>query len=88
MEQLNQAAHVTGILPSLSDNSLVSIKVFADNEYTTIFHPYKEGVALHDSEGIRISEKKLCSKGGKKKMSLESPTSQQNQHHQTKYSSN
>ena len=46
MSQLSNAAHQTDI-PVLTTNYLLSVKVFADNGYTIIFHPHGQGTMVH-----------------------------------------
>ena len=50
--QLDKAARITNILPSLANHSLMSVKQLADNGYTTIFHPYDGGATVHDSDSV------------------------------------
>ena len=54
MMQLSDEACKTDILPALKANSLLSVKVLADNGYTSIFHPHDKGATVHDSATINI----------------------------------
>ena len=33
----------------------MSVKVLADNGYTTVFHPYQEGVTVHNQGNVKIT---------------------------------
>ncbi len=46
-ESLSDEARKADILPGLRPNSLISVGKIADADYTTIFHPRKEGVTVH-----------------------------------------
>ena len=43
------------ILLVLDKYSLMSINVLADNGYTTIFHPHKKGVTVHNQDDIKLT---------------------------------
>ena len=55
MTQLHNNAQEANILPTLNSNSLMSVKVLADNGYTTIFHPYQAGITVQDKEDVTIT---------------------------------
>ncbi len=38
----------------MSTKALMSVKQFADQGYTTIFHPYLQGVTVHDNDGFKL----------------------------------
>ncbi len=46
-ESLSTEARKADVLPGLQPNSLVSVGKFADADYTTIFHPRREGIMVH-----------------------------------------
>ncbi len=46
-ESLSTEARKADILPGLQPNSLVSVGKFANADYTTIFHPCREGITVH-----------------------------------------
>jgi hypothetical protein len=46
-ESLSTEARKADVLPGLRPYSLVSVGKFADADYTTIFHPHREGVMVH-----------------------------------------
>ena len=46
-ESLSTKARKADILPVLQPNSVVSVGKFANADYTTIFHPSREGVMVH-----------------------------------------
>jgi hypothetical protein len=46
-ESLSTEARKADVLPGLRPNSLVSVGIFANADYTTIFHPCREGVMVH-----------------------------------------
>ena len=58
LTQLKEVAQCTHILPGLACDSLMSVKVLADNGYTTIFHPDDIGVTVHDSNNIKLTSTK------------------------------
>jgi hypothetical protein len=46
-ESLSTEARKADVLPGLQPNSLISVGKFADGDYTTIFHPHREGIRVH-----------------------------------------
>jgi hypothetical protein len=46
-KSLSTEARKADVLPGLRPNSLVSVGKFANTDYTTIFHPCREGVTVH-----------------------------------------
>jgi hypothetical protein len=47
LESLSTEARKADVLLELQPNSLVSVGKFANVDYTTIFHPYREGLTMH-----------------------------------------
>ncbi|KAL7476381.1 hypothetical protein ACHAW6_003769, partial [Cyclotella cf. meneghiniana] len=47
----------THIHPTLSSNSLLSVRRFSDNGYVTIFHDSDEVATIHDRNNITITSK-------------------------------
>ena len=41
-------------MPVLSKEGLMSMKVLADNGYTTIFHAYSNRVTVHENKDVKI----------------------------------
>ena len=54
MTQLGPATYKTHILPALAHNLLMSIKILADNGYTTIFHPYDKELTAYNNINMQI----------------------------------
>ena len=54
LTQLWTPAQETDILPSLANNSLLSVKVLTDNGYITIFQLCVEGITVHDKADVNI----------------------------------
>ena len=52
--KLTNDARKAYVLPGLQPNSLVSVGKLADAEYTTIFHPARKGVTVHQKGSIQI----------------------------------
>jgi hypothetical protein len=46
-KSLSTEARKADVLPGLQPNSLVSVGKFSNVDYTTIFHPCREGVKVH-----------------------------------------
>ncbi len=53
-ESLSAEARKADVLPGLQPNSLVSVGKFSDAGYTTIFHPYGNGVTVHKKNTFRL----------------------------------
>ena len=51
---LTTAAREAHVLPSLNQNSLLSVPVLADEGYTTVFHPYQEGADVYKKGDVQI----------------------------------
>ena len=54
--QLTKTAREALVLPGLK-KSLASVSKWADEGYTTIFHPGEEGVTIHDKDSLTITMK-------------------------------
>jgi hypothetical protein len=54
LRQLKAGAREAIIIPEMSTKALMSVKQLADQRYTTIFHPYLQGVTVHDNDGFKL----------------------------------
>ncbi len=54
LRQLKARAREAIVIPEMSTKALMSVKQLADQGYTTIFHPYLQGVTLHDNDGFKL----------------------------------
>ncbi len=52
--QLKARAQEAIVIPEMSTKALMSVKKLADQGYTTIFHPYLQGVTVHDNDGFKL----------------------------------
>ena len=52
--QLKAGAREAIVIPEMSTKALMSVKQLADQGYTTIFHPYLQGVTVHDNDGFKL----------------------------------
>lgn len=52
--QLKAGAREALVVPELSTTALMSVKKLADQGYITVFHPYLEGVTVHDNDSFRL----------------------------------
>ena len=43
------------VVPGLKPKALMSVSPLANNGYTTIFHPYKQGVTVHDKDSFNLT---------------------------------
>ncbi len=57
--QLNAGAREAIVIPEMSTKALMSVKQLAGQGYTTIFHPYLQGVTIHDNDGFKLVASKL-----------------------------
>jgi len=55
LHQLRDGARQTFVLPNLRKQALMSVKSLADNGYTTIFHPFDQGVTVHDNDDFKLT---------------------------------
>lgn len=55
LSQLQTIARQAYVLPSLSRDALLSMRVLANNWYTTIFHPHQTGVTVHDNDSFKLT---------------------------------
>ncbi len=51
--QLKAGAQEAIVIPEMSTKALMSVKQLADQGYTAIFHPYLQGVTVHD-DGFKL----------------------------------
>jgi hypothetical protein len=54
LRQLKAGAREAIVITDMSTKALMSVKQLADQGYTTIFHPYLQGVTVHDNDGASI----------------------------------
>lgn len=54
LTQLKGGAREAVVIPEMSTKALMSVKQLADQGYTTIFHPYSQGVSVHDNDGFKL----------------------------------
>jgi hypothetical protein len=54
LRQLKAGAQEAMVIPEMSTKALMSVKQLADQGYTTIFHPYLQGVTVHDNEDFKL----------------------------------
>ncbi len=52
--QLKAGAQEAIVIPEMSTKALMSVEQLADQGYTTIFHPYLQGVTVHDNDGFKL----------------------------------
>ena len=60
MSPLYEPAQETQILPALDQNSLMSVKVLANNGYTMIFQPYQKDIRVNDDRDVNITVNKVA----------------------------
>ena len=53
LKQLKAGSHKPIVVPDIQQ-ALMSVKQLADQGYTTIFHPYLEGVSFHDNDSFKL----------------------------------
>ncbi len=56
--QLKAGAQEAILIPEMSTKALVSVKQLADQGYATIFHPYLQGVTVHDNNCFKLGTSK------------------------------
>jgi hypothetical protein len=54
LRQLKAGACKAIVIPEMSTKALMSVKQLANQGYTTIFHPYLQGVTVHDNDGFKL----------------------------------
>ena len=52
---LSRPATQAMVVPALKQPALLSVRQLADNGYTTIFHPHKQGVTVHDTDSFKLT---------------------------------
>ncbi len=57
LTKLREGAREALVVPGLKPKALVSVSRLANNGYTTIFHPYKQGVTVHDADSFSLTLK-------------------------------
>ncbi len=57
LTKLRKGALEALVVPGLKPKALVSVSPLANNGYTTIFHPYKQGVTVHDADSFSLTLK-------------------------------
>ena len=55
--KLSDGAREAHVLKGLKPKALLSVKTLADNGYTTIFHPYDQGVTVHGLDDFELTLK-------------------------------
>eukprot|EP00956_Cyclotella_meneghiniana_P034606 scaffold106655_cov36-Cyclotella_meneghiniana.AAC.1 len=57
LNKLRSEAREALVVPELKPTALMSVSQLANNGYTTIFHPYQEGVTVHDANSFSLTLK-------------------------------
>ncbi len=52
--QLKARAREAIVIPEMSTKALMSVKQLTDQGYTTISHPYLQGVTVHYNDGFKL----------------------------------
>ena len=55
---LSRKATEALVVPQLKQEALLSVRQLADHGYTTIFHPHKQGVTVHDVGSFKLTTSK------------------------------
>jgi hypothetical protein len=55
LSTLRKGAREALVVPGLKTQALMSVSPLANNGYTTIFHPYQQGVTVHDADSFRLT---------------------------------
>eukprot|EP00956_Cyclotella_meneghiniana_P037733 scaffold143603_cov33-Cyclotella_meneghiniana.AAC.1 len=55
LNKLRAGAREALVVPELKPTALMSVSPLANNGYTTIFHPYQEGVTVHDANSFSLT---------------------------------
>eukprot|EP00956_Cyclotella_meneghiniana_P020860 scaffold37349_cov64-Cyclotella_meneghiniana.AAC.1 len=55
LSKLRTGAREALVVPELKPKALMSVSPLANNGYTTIFHPYDEGVTVHDANTFKLT---------------------------------
>ena len=59
LRQLRAGAQEAIVIPEMLSNALMSVRQLADQEYTTIFHPYLKEATVHDNDSFKLLISKL-----------------------------
>ena len=59
LKQLKPGAQEATVIPEMSTKALMSVRQLADQEYTTIFHPYLQEATVHDNDSFKLLISKL-----------------------------
>ena len=57
LTKLRKGACEALVVPGLKPKALMSVSPLANNGYTTIFHPHKQGVTVHDTDSFTLTLK-------------------------------
>eukprot|EP00804_Cyclotella_cryptica_P008147 CCRYP_004624-RA/>CCRYP_004624-RA protein AED:0.13 eAED:0.13 QI:0/0/0/1/0/0/3/0/1209 len=57
LTKLRKGARKALVVPGLKPKALMSVSPLANNGYTTIFHPHKQGVTVHDTDSFTLTLK-------------------------------
>eukprot|EP00804_Cyclotella_cryptica_P028262 CCRYP_014618-RA/>CCRYP_014618-RA protein AED:0.29 eAED:0.29 QI:0/0/0/1/0.5/0.33/3/0/697 len=57
LSNLRDGARAALVVPGLKPTALMGVSPLADNGYTTIFHPHKKGVTVHDANSFELTLK-------------------------------
>ncbi len=57
LTNLRKGAREALVVPGLKPKALMSVSPLANNGYTTIFHPHKQGVTVHDTDSFTLTLK-------------------------------
>ena len=57
LTKLRKGAREALVVPGLKPKALLSVSPLANNGYTTIFHPHKQGVTVHDADSFSLTLK-------------------------------
>ena len=57
LTKLREGAQEALVVPGLKPKALLSVSPLANNGYTTIFHPHKQGVTVHDADSFSLTLK-------------------------------
>eukprot|EP00804_Cyclotella_cryptica_P028277 CCRYP_014613-RB/>CCRYP_014613-RB protein AED:0.36 eAED:0.36 QI:0/0/0/1/0/0/2/0/471 len=57
LTKLRKGAREALVVPGLKPKALMSISPLANNGYSTIFHPHKQGVTVHDTDSFTLTSK-------------------------------
>lgn len=52
---LSRQATQAMVVPALNQPALLSVRQLADHGYTTVFHPHKQGVTVHDVDSFKLA---------------------------------